>query len=499
MNFSCKKFAIFGSVKKTLTIVVLLITIAAHSQQCNCDSNFIWLKAYLERNYPGFKTKVTPATKQAYIENTKEYEMLIKQSNKPAYCEYFMLKWLSFFKDHHIQIAYDQGKKLTKNQEKDTAIINQLTKGDEFIDVDSVALAKKFTSRKERSIEGIYLSTDSTYYIAIIKNKNVFRNYVAVILSSKTKLWKKGEVKQEIRQVTDSTFDAIVYLRNHSIMIYSEPYVLQKNGNAEVFNYTRIIPAEVPEKVNPNTNGWVGDHDASYRNLDDMISYLRINSFEDEYRHEIDSVVNANAKQIKSHKYMIIDLRGNGGGSDGSFQSLLPIVYSNPVINTGVDLYCTPDNIAAIKKLMQEDQYLSEGDRHYFDSVIKVMRLHPYQFVNADNDDTTRFDSVWHFPEKIVILMNRYCASTTEQFLLFAKQCKKVVLMGEHTEGELDYSNIRPVDFPCTLPGTFYYPTTQSRRIAKHQGIDGIGIIPEIKLDVNTDWIKAAQEYLLRK
>ncbi len=71
--------------------------------------------------------------------------------------------------------------------------------------------------------------------------------------------------------------------------------------------------------------------------------------------------------------------------------------------------------------------------------------------------------------------------------------------MGEHSLGELDYSNLRPVNFPCSLPSTFYYPTTLSRRVAMGQGIDGIGIPPNVKLKPDEDWIKAAEEYLMKK
>lgn len=484
---------------KGLFFIILFITPGiSYSQNCNCDSNFQWLKSYMERNYPGFKAKVNSQTSETYEANTKKYEILIKQANNPAYCEYYLLRWLSFFKDKHIQIQYDLGKDITDKDEVDTNVINQLNKHAETLNFDSIQFVRNLLKEKNRELEGLYISFDSVYIIAVIKNKNIYRDYSGIIISSKTRLWHNGEVKLEFKQLSDSTFDVIAYMRNHSFMIYDNPYKVLKNGNTVTPGWKRINPPLKEENENTGVKLTEDNsHNTYYRNLNDEVSYIRINSFEDFYANEIDSVIKANMNQISTHKFMILDLRNNGGGADMAYQPLLPILYSNPVEEIGVDIYSTPDNINAIHKMLREDKYISKDDIREQDSLMIVMNSHPYQFIMQDTNDTIKFNSIMQTPEKIVVLINRYCASTTEQFLLYAKSCKKVTLMGENTMGVLDYSNCRPTNFPC-LPGIFYYPITRSRRVSTNQGIDGIGISPNIRLNANQDWVEYAQEYLMK-
>ena len=123
------------------------------------------------------------------------------------------------------------------------------------------------------------------------------------------------------------------------------------------------------------------------------------------------------------------------------------------------------------------------------------MQEHTGQYVSIVNDDTTSFEKTEPYPQYIVILTDRHCASTTEQFLLEAVQSKKVTLMGEHTAGVLDYSNMRDIPFTCSSLKLFY-ATTRSRRISAGKGIDNAGIQRNIRLAAGKDWILEARKFL---
>jgi C-terminal processing protease CtpA/Prc len=72
-----------------------------------------------------------------------------------------------------------------------------------------------------------------------------------------------------------------------------------------------------------------------------------------------------------------------------------------------------------------------------------------------------------------------------------------VTLMGQHTHGVLDYSNMRRAESPCKDMG-LAFATTKSRRIKMGQAIDNVGIKPQVLLTKDKDWVEAAKKYLER-
>jgi C-terminal processing protease CtpA/Prc len=229
-----------------------------------------------------------------------------------------------------------------------------------------------------------------------------------------------------------------------------------------------------------------------FKTLNDSTCYLRIKSFNGSYARDIDSVVKANVKSIQSTPKLIIDLRGNGGGSDHCMSFLQPILYTNPVKNIGVDLLTTPDNTVAWDLIIA--QYRNELPKNYLDNLLK--KIHQYDgktraTVNFAPDYTGTLPTVWANPVKVAIVIDGKCGSTTEEFLLFARQSKKTTMVGERSLGVLDYSNVVPRDFSCP-PFTLHYPTTRSRRIDAGLGIDNKGIQPDIPLDLSkNNWLEA--------
>ena len=108
-----------------------------------------------------------------------------------------------------------------------------------------------------------------------------------------------------------------------------------------------------------------------------------------------------------------------------------------------------------------------------------------------------RQDAVYEYPKNVGIIINEGNASTTEQFLLAAKQSKKVKLFGVTTAGALDISNMTSAESPCK-EFRLWYCMSRSMRIPG-MTIDDIGLQPDFYLDKTIPkykWVEHVNEIL---
>lgn len=452
-----------------ILLVFLLYTPTLFSQQVTNGHTLDSVKAYMERNYAGFADKVNPQTQKVYLANTKQSDEYAKKATSDA--EYYLAihHYLSFFKDQHLYI----------NTPADTTDIETIQPDDKKV--------QQLYHTAKNSIEGIYYTGDSVYKVALIKSKKGLRAYAGIILTSKAPNWKQGQVKFELIETGVNQYWGIWYNRAHNLLFSSVRFNLS-NGLGDQGWYKQGSTPEVstyPIQFFTEEN----KSNAFFKFLNDSTCYLRIKTFNATNAQHIDSVINTNKRYLQSKQRLVIDLRGNGGGSDRSMSFLKPILYTDPVKNIGVEMLSTPDNIAAWDTLI--DQYRNNLPKDYLDNISK--RIHQKDgiertMINFAADYTDTLPEVWPNPAKVAIVIDGGCGSSTEEFLLYARQSKKTIMAGEHSIGVLDYSNVVPRRFsnPSFI---LHYPTTRSRRIDAGLAIDNKGIQPDIPLNFNGNWL----------
>ena len=234
-------------------------------------------------------------------------------------------------------------------------------------------------------------------------------------------------------------------------------------------------------------------------NLSDSTLYLYIPSFEIQYKTAIDSVLAANDALIKKTPNLIIDIRNSGGGSDASFQKIIPYLYTNPIRNIGQEVRATELNRKGYEgylKMMKANNNKEQA------SIVKEIALEIDQnmgnFFTPKSSPAISIDSSYTklpFPRKVGIIIKETNGSADEEFLLLAKQSSKVKLFGTSTFGSLDISN---VSFAFSPSGAFVlgYAMTKSYRIPDFC-IDGIGLQPDYFIDRTvTDWVQFTKNIL---
>ena len=239
--------------------------------------------------------------------------------------------------------------------------------------------------------------------------------------------------------------------------------------------------------------------------LSDSTYYLRITNFYSDYSNNI---VIQHWKEIMSRPNLIVDIRNNGGGQDNYYQKLAELIYTNPYKSKGVEWYASKGNIKLFEDALKNGEIRNgEEGIKWTESLLQAMKKNVGGYVTHPlygNDSVEKMDSVYLFPKKVGIIINEGNASSAEQFLLAAKNSKKVILFGNHnTAGVLDYSNAVSEEFPS---GNFEltFPMTRSQRLPKFP-IDNIGIAPDITIpfpsteqlyDKLDDWVYFVKNYL---
>jgi len=231
----------------------------------------------------------------------------------------------------------------------------------------------------------------------------------------------------------------------------------------------------------------------SFKILNDQTCLLTIPSARLEYKGIIDSLLAVHKTLLTKTPHFIIDVRENRGGSTLCFDNLIPYLYTQPIISEGAMVLATEENI---RNLYEVTDYpnVSDSMKAVFTKEAATLRAHMGKEYQLWNNDTIRMDQVYPYPQKVSLIINKNVGSSTEMFVLKARQSKKVKLFGTHTAGVVDYSDVVPYMMPCTL-FAFGVPSSRTLRMPA-EVIDNIGIAPNVEIpESETDWVKYVVEH----
>lgn len=240
----------------------------------------------------------------------------------------------------------------------------------------------------------------------------------------------------------------------------------------------------------------------TFKSIDSTALLLRIPDFAWSSKPIIDSIIHTNYNLITKTPILIIDLRGNGGGTDYSYLELLQFLYTNPYESKGVEWLASNGNIELLENSLKTGE-VKHGHENDLIHQVKLMKEHQNRFVSLDSTRLIVRDSILEYPKQIGLIVNDFCASSCEQFVLAGKNSSKTTVFGTNTLGVLDYSNSVPISLP-TEGITLRYPMTRSKRLPEYP-IDNIGIEPDVKINLPDnlnlksdidDWVLYVKEYL---
>lgn len=447
--------------------VFALLPASAQAQHCNCKTSFEWVKKTFEENDAGYAHIVKLKGQEAYNLHNQLTADKVKYSTDVDSCISKLQDWVRFFRTDHFRFTKTQ----EAVQKQDYTLIHD--------DTFSPELFKQYLKKSTDSIEGIWEAPG--YTIAIQKQNNGYRG---ITLSATVANWKPGDVKFTIatdfktatRYIYGNKPAAVQKVQRFKNILQLDNLLL-KRGTSDVAanEYYRL-------KTSPLPFGYKRDSNTVY---------VHINSFNFDNKAAIDSVLKSLYATITATPNLIIDLRDCQGGSDVSFESLIPYIYTNPIRSVMAEFYSTPMNNQMWKEVANREG-LDPEEKKTYQQIADLMNSKLGEFVNIFGQDVsiTKLDKVLPYPQSIGIIIHENNFSTTEEFILKAKQSKKVKFFGRKTGGALDVSNMVEAKDPA---GNFIfeYCISRSLRIPEFP-VDDMGLHPDFYLDRSipeTEWV----------
>ncbi|WP_343672048.1 S41 family peptidase [Chitinophaga sp.] len=456
--------------KSTILVPLFVLLVAgAQAQQCNCKTSFEWVKKTFEENDAGYAHIVKLKGPEAYKLHNQLIAEKVQHITDVDSCIGKLQDWVRFFRTDHFRF--------TKTAETAPQAGFKVIHDNRF----SPEQFKQYLKQSADSIEGIWESPG--YTIAVQKQNNGYRG---IVMAATVANWKPGDVKFDVaadfktatryNQSTAIVVKKIQFFgKGKSILQLDNFFLKRSTADAAANEYYRL-------KTSPLPFGYKRDSNTVY---------VHINSFNYENKVAIDSVLKSLHTVITSTPNLIIDLRDCQGGTDESFSNLVPYIYTNPIRSVMAEFYSTPRNNQMWKDVANREG-LDPEEKKTYQQIAELMNSKLGEYVNIFGKDvevTTRA-KVLPYPQSIGIIIHENNFSTTEEFILKAKQSKKVKFFGRKTGGALDVSNM----VEAKEPGgnfIFEYCISRSLRIPEFP-VDDMGLHPDFYLDraiPETEWV----------
>lgn len=471
----------------------LLLFQLAQSQNCNCKTEYLWVKSFMEKNHPGYNSDIKSPDEPAYKKFTAELLKKIESDKSEKYCIVYLKQYIRYLKDHHSNINQNSRPVVETNQDSLQAFIaSPLYQETEKIKTDSLELVTKLSKSQPDDIEGIYITSDTTYTVAVYKDRTTIRDYVGVIIGSRTKTWEKGQVKLEIKLNPDNSRVGYIYLRNHTINFQEwQP----EKGVSPIPGWVKLYQPKSASLSNNIDNDLI-----RFKELDNSTALISVRTFSGSASRELDSAYAKIIPELKKYPNLIIDVRNNGGGSDRNYNALMPLLYTDTIYNDFVELFYTADNQKAYEEMRDEAKANPErwGKTGYqsWEYRLNQMKGKPLNsfFAISPKGSKAYYKISNENPKKIAILYNRNCASSCEQLLIDAAFSKKVKLVGENSGGYIAYGNVMSITTPCG--NTLNWTTTRKNSDRKYEFV---GVEPQVRIPATeTDWVQYTRQLLAK-
>ncbi|WP_121667988.1 S41 family peptidase [Mesonia aquimarina] len=468
---------------KSLFTIYLAIAIISplQAQDCQCIEAYEKAVNAYEENYSLFIYKVTTENRDLYEAHKTLLRDKANETTNLRDCKAVLEQYLQFFRDEHNYII-DSG-----NQAIDPYIEN--------VELTEKQFKKNYKKESYNLNPLLGIWKRGSYTIAIMPSNNNSkpkRDFVGVVLESSNTNWQKGQVKLELYSNFGTSYQINYMMGNHSIQKTSGNQTSIGILNIEKIGEWEKLWPEVKKKKPSEIERKFDQFHLSYI---DEIPYLRLPDFYSVEPAYVDSIMKANHDRILKSDFMVVDIRGNTGGSDATYFPVLPYLLMGPITLPFNGFWLSEENteylinaFAASNELTVEEYAVQEKEE--YEMFIKNKGT---AYFKGTGTWTFTTDTIYNGPKKVIVLIDEEVYSSGETFVYRVNQSDKVVVYGQNTAGVVDGFNGFHLDLGCF---TAVYPTSYRAPDIKENPIDPYGIAPDVYVSEKEDVLAYAIKHM---
>lgn len=450
---------------------------------CDCSQALEQISQKAAANYAGWSDKVTPGTRPSYQHLLDSLQVRAAATTTDTDCLRLLKAYKAFFNDGHFQLALRN------------AAAGYPTTAIRRINLSESQVRQQLLnpSRKHHPLEGIWETPEHSYKLAIVPDPRHADSLVGLVLTASNAQWTPGLLKLKLAAGKEPNNTA--YYRNAAFE--EVPVQIKQIGNLfQISGYgswLRLFPQAVTTAERQAYEQQQSP--LEFRQLTPHVAYIRVSSFNIP-KARVDSMVRVNQTALHRTPTLIIDIRDNGGGSNSSFASLLPLMNTNNFQDMHTYMRTSADNLAAEEALLAKARaghWDTDSVLNTWAADVAQAKAHPNQLYRSEGA-LIRIDTVLKNPSRVAVLMNDKCYSSAEYFAFYAKQSRKTQLFGQHTGGVMDYGNVRAQELACSN-FLLRLPTTRSGWVDTAP-IDNVGFQPDVLIPATEpDWVSYVVRY----
>jgi hypothetical protein len=485
-------------VSRALHVVRTLLSIAAaatasHAQPATADSataascreDLEGLARKVEANYAGYVLEVTGDARTAYRLRLDSLRAAADTADARQ-CFFVLHGYIDEFNDPHLFLFQSTRRDTTAAPRPDEAV--------EHVAMTEAEVRRALYRHRDSldPIEGIYY--DRGLRVGVVSAARIPMaaervGYLAIVLTPDTSTWKAGDVRARLWDGRDGTYEGRIWERNGTSRLL--------RGRLHGVRLLRMSPVMWAKAYPGAADGGRHLHPENPRRPTLVVRggtvVVTMPSHDPAYRPALDSLVAAHPLDLERAERLIIDLRGNEGGSSATSNALLPYIMSDslrpsPLHEGEPMMLSSPDQIAYATRFFAGPAGADSSPR--LQRLLARMRENPGALVPLldSGESVPRPPSVAPIvgPRRVGLIIDGGTVSAAEVLVARAMQSTRVTVFGQPTEGALDYQSTYIVPFQAAGRAWFLgYPTITAHARLPDGGIRGKGIAPHVRLPLD--------------